>query len=144
MGSLGWCRALLADLLHQYGLRFILYGYFEVPHRVMILIILDARGKDALRVISMKINMPPSTPIPISSSGRGRWWEFHLVVVRRTNNVWYTIKGTSTCDCHHLSPDISKIQTILRNGGIPLISMRTPRLFDSNASLISIELDVIE
>jgi hypothetical protein len=75
---------------------------------------------------------------------RPNWWEFHLAVIRRTNNVCSAIKGTPMCDCHHLSPEISNIQTIICDGGIPLISIKTSKLFDSDTSLINIDLDVVE
>jgi hypothetical protein len=148
MVDMGWCRALLSELLHRCGLRFIYYGYLLGAPPSTGLDHSKCRGK---RCVANNVDEASYVTKHIDRGliFKPRWWEFHLYVVHRVHHAWHSQgygaeNHTSACNCGHLGPNPSKLKDILQRGGIPLISVRPPHLLDSRRTLVDLQLEVVE
>jgi hypothetical protein len=148
MGDMGWCRALLSELLHRNGLRFIYYGYVLGAPPSTGLDHSACRGK---RCVANNVEEASyvTKHIDRGLNFKPRWWELHLGVVRRVHHAWHSQgygaeNNTSACNCGHLGPNPPQLKDILERGGIPLISIKPPRLFYSRTTLIDLQLEVVE
>lgn len=148
MADMGWCRARLSELLHRYGLQFIYYGFLLGALPSTGLDHSKCRGK---RCVANNIEDASYVTRHIDRGliFKPRWWEFHLGVVHRVHHAWHSQgygaeNHTSACNCRHLGPNSPKLNKILERGGIPLISVRAPRLFDSRRTLVDLQLEVVE
>jgi hypothetical protein len=148
MVDMGWCRALLSELLHRYRLRFIYYGYLLGPPPSTGLNHSECRGKRCV-ANNVKEASYVTKHIDRALTFKPRWWEFQLFVIHRVHHAWHSQgcgaeNQTPACNCRHLGPNLSKIEDILERGGIPLISVRPPRLLDNRRTLLDLQLDIVE